>query len=463
MSGEIELVSDGEGVAVIGAKADVDRFLKSANVESRELALNAKVSKTLQAGSGVLQAASEVAANSGRWVKLTEDSAKAMKLGQMMKGSTDGVSRLIVTHQGKTTKIMEFIDPKAVGAILTNPAMLAGAAGIMAQIAMQQQMDEITAYLKSIDEKVDDVLRAQKDAQIAPVLAADSLIKGAIEVREKTGRVSDVTWSKVQACEQKLVEAQMYALRQLDAMAAKFEKKEGIAELAKASEKAAEESAEWLALIAYSFQLQDALSIIELGRVFDSDPDELESHRIGLLSARSKRREQISKSTNGMPGRIDKAVSLANKKVLFNPIQSPAIVKSANSVAHDVLVFNETLGIAVDQDDWQARAWMNAAEEVRDKAAEIAVDSAEVVAKFSVKTFEDGKHLAGKAAVAVSDVVSEQLAKLEAKKNAKKAAASKTEKKPAAKKTAAKKPAAKKRVAKKTSPSAKAPAKKPKK
>ena len=52
--------------------------------------------------------------------------------------------------------------------MLTNPAVLAGAAGIMAQFAMQQTMDEITDYLATIDEKLDDVLRAQKDAVLSP-------------------------------------------------------------------------------------------------------------------------------------------------------------------------------------------------------------------------------------------------------------------------------------------------------
>lgn len=45
---------------------------------------------------------------------------------------------------------------------MTNPALLAGAAGIMAQVAMQQTMNEITDYLATIDEKVDDVLRARR-------------------------------------------------------------------------------------------------------------------------------------------------------------------------------------------------------------------------------------------------------------------------------------------------------------
>ena len=69
----------------------------------------------------------------------------------------------------------------------------------MAQLAMQQTMDEITDYLATIDEKVDDVLRAQKDAVLADMIGVDFVIEEAMTIREQVGRVSEVTWSKVQA------------------------------------------------------------------------------------------------------------------------------------------------------------------------------------------------------------------------------------------------------------------------
>ena len=58
--------------------------------------------------------------------------------------------------------------------MLTNPVVLAGAAGTMAQLTRQQTMEEITHYLATIDEKVDDVLRAQKDAAVLGSLASAS-------------------------------------------------------------------------------------------------------------------------------------------------------------------------------------------------------------------------------------------------------------------------------------------------
>jgi len=81
-------------------------------------------------------------------------------------------------------KILEFTKPGFVGSMLTNPAMLAGAAGIMAQLAMQQTMEEITEYLAVIDEKVDDILRAQKDAAIAEMIGVGMVIDDAMLKRE---------------------------------------------------------------------------------------------------------------------------------------------------------------------------------------------------------------------------------------------------------------------------------------
>ncbi|CAI7652381.1 unnamed protein product [Penicillium discolor] len=109
---EIELVSDGDGLAVIGDPLAVERFLSTAGVASRELNLAHAVGGALNVGSMAAKGGAEVAASAGRWVKLTEESARALKLGNAMKGSSDSVSRAIVTtSKGKITNILEFVKP----------------------------------------------------------------------------------------------------------------------------------------------------------------------------------------------------------------------------------------------------------------------------------------------------------------------------------------------------------------
>src|SRR6476469_3264700 len=77
MDDEIQLIRDDDGLAVIGDPTAVERFLESEGLSSTDLGLP-RLGSVLRTGSGVAQAGSEIAANSGRWVKLTKESAQAI-------------------------------------------------------------------------------------------------------------------------------------------------------------------------------------------------------------------------------------------------------------------------------------------------------------------------------------------------------------------------------------------------
>jgi hypothetical protein len=105
----------------------------------------------------------------------------------------------------------------------------------MAQLAMQQTMDEITDYLATIDAKLDDVLRAQEDAVLADMIGVGFDIDEAMTLREHGGRVNEVTWSKVQGSSATIARTQAYALRQFDALAEKLERATKVSDLAESA------------------------------------------------------------------------------------------------------------------------------------------------------------------------------------------------------------------------------------
>ena len=84
MDNEIQLISDGDGLAVIGNPTDVERFLVSEGLSSKDLGLQ-RLKSVVGSGAVVAQAGSEIAANSGRWVKLTQESAQLVKKYGLMK------------------------------------------------------------------------------------------------------------------------------------------------------------------------------------------------------------------------------------------------------------------------------------------------------------------------------------------------------------------------------------------
>ncbi|AMB40770.1 MULTISPECIES: hypothetical protein [Paenarthrobacter] len=384
MDGEIQLISDGDGLAVLGEPAAVEKFLSSEGLESKELGLQ-RLSTALGTAAGVLQSGSEVAASSGRWVKMTKESAELVNRYGLMQSKTTGLGLGVVQAKGGQIKgIVQFA--KVPGSIITNPAVLSGAAGIMSQIAMQQAMDEITDYLASIEGKVDDLLRAQKDAVFAAMIGVDMEIEEALTIREHVGRVSETTWSKVQATSATLKSTQGYALRQLDALAEKIEVKTKLGDLAETLSEIEPKVREWLAVLARCFQLQDALAVLELDRVLDASPEELDEHRLGLKAARDQRLKVISQCSERLLARMETSAQTANSKVLLHPATSRAVVLSSNQIAVGVTDFNGTLGLQEVRKELEAKTWTEAATELRDRALETGAEGASAVQRMGVET-----------------------------------------------------------------------------
>ncbi|MEU6059957.1 hypothetical protein [Streptomyces sp. NPDC047097] len=368
MDDEIQLIRDGDGLAVVGNPSTVERFLVSEGLPSRGLGPR-RFRSALGNAAGAAQAGSDIAAGSGRWVKLTEESARRIDAYGLRKNATTGLSTGVL--KGDKGRIKGFVEfTKGAGPLMGNPAQLANVAAVMAQLAMQQAMDEITDYLATIDEKVDDVLRAQEDDVLSKMVGAEFVIEEAMTIRDEVGRVSDITWSKVQAAPETIATTQVYSLRRLDALAEKMERKAKIGELAVAAEEAGSQAWQWLAVLARCFQLQDAMAVLELDRVLDAAPEELNRHRGGIRIARQKRLDLISRSTERLVARMNAAAEEANAKVLLHPTRSPAVVRSSNQVVAGVQDFHGRLGIQSGRRSSDTRRWTAAAAEVRDKALE---------------------------------------------------------------------------------------------
>jgi hypothetical protein len=399
---EIQLISDGDGLAVIGNPAAIERFLVSEGLpSSKDLGLP-RLGSVLSTGAAAAQAGSEIGANSGRWVKLTKESAQLVDKYGLRTSSKTGVSTGVLKgNSGQIGGFVEFV--KWPGSHLANPEILAGAAGIMAQLAMRQAMDEITDYLATIEEKVGDVLRAQQDAVLADMIGVDLVIEEAMTVREHVGRVSEITWSKVQGTSMTIARTQAYALRQLDALAEKVEHKANIGDLAKTSKEAESKVQEWLAVLARCFQLQDAIAVLELDRVLDASPDELDRHRLAVRAARQNRLELFSRSTGHLMARMDAAAGTANTKVLLHPAASQAVVHSSNQVATAVAEFHGRLGIERGRQSLEARRWVDAATEVKDKALETGAEGVDAARRLGNETLDRARSVTDKLSSGIAE------------------------------------------------------------
>jgi hypothetical protein len=400
MDNEIELISDGDGLAVIGDPADIDRFLVSEGLSSKDLGLP-RLGTVLRTGAAAAQVGSEIAVNSGRWVKLTKESAQLVSKYGLRKSSKTGLSTGVL--RGNSGQIKGFVQFVGAESLLTNPVLLAGAAGIMTQVAMQQSMDEILDYLATIDEKLDDVLRAQEDAVCADMIGAGLDIDEAMTIRGHAGRVNEITWSKVQATSSTITRTQAYALRQLDALAEKMERKAKIGDIAKVAKEAESKVQSWLVVLARCFQLQDAIAVLELDRVLAAAPDDLDGHRLGLKASRQKRLDTISRSTERLMARIDAVAGTANAKVLLHPTMSAAVVHSGEHVAGFVADFHGRLGIESGRQSLEAKRWLDAASDIRDKVLETGAEGVDVSRRLGNEAVDRARSVQGRVSSGIAE------------------------------------------------------------
>lgn len=271
--------------------------------------------------------------NAGRLVKLTVESADAVRKHVLIAIRTRGVSHTMI---GESGAVMKWSQISKALTLLGGPFALATLSTMMQQQAMRQVLDEIAQHLEVINENVDDICREQTDAVLANVISVDLIIEDALAVRGEVGRDSDVTWSKVQVTKQTLDTAQGYVLRKPDGVAAKLQRKTDVSDTARATREAEPKVRERLPVLASTFQLREGICVLQLGRLFDSASKDLEPYRIGLVKTRQNRRDRTMSATTSLLVQMGETVRKANCKVLMRPFDSPAAVPSSNKAPAQV-------------------------------------------------------------------------------------------------------------------------------
>lgn len=366
MTDEIAVYEDDEGVLLIGPDEAIEQFAIDLDMPGERFNPRGSWSGIFAQAGAVSSAAATVAEHSGLYVKITKESRAAINAGKLMKGSSALTKRAVVQgSKGRVTKLVEFEQVEGLKGLLSSPAGLAGLGGLMTQLAAQQAMQEITAYLEAIQQRVEAVLRGQTDAVLSQLVGVGLVIDDAMQIRQHTGGISPVTWSKVQGSDQIIAATQAYALRQIEHSAGALET-DSIQNLTEAADRGRKEVEDWTGVLARSVQLQEALTVIELDRVREEAPEQLAQHTEGLRAARLDRRARIAAACERVLQAIETAVRTANEKVLLHPLAPKRIVAATTAMQETLSDFGTALGLIAEARAVTARAWSDAASEVRD-------------------------------------------------------------------------------------------------
>lgn len=356
MGNEIQLVRDGDDLAVIGEPSAVERFLREYGLWDGSRAMDlGRIRPLLDVGAGLAKAASEISANSGRWMKLTGDSARIARQFPLLKNPETGNSYATARAKDGSSFVKNLQFESGPGSLLSNPAALSSVAAVMAQAAARQAGADVASYLARIDEKIDDVLAKVDGTVLKDMKGARAQINRALTMREHEHRVSDEAWGEVQNAFGKLADVQGYALGELRRIAEKLEAKTRVGKLAETAEVTAPEVQKWLSVLAECFQLQNSFDAIVLERAMNESPEALNARRRGLEANREERRDVIANETRKLLERMDVAVGRANAKLFWNRVSSPVVVESGNLLASRVHAFHGAVGIQGDPRSWDLK------------------------------------------------------------------------------------------------------------
>ena len=332
----VTIIQDEQGIVFLGDAGTIDLWLKDEGFDSK--AFKAKAIQTVSSASKGAQAAGSAMAESGRWVKLTKESAELVaKYGKNCK---KGLFQAGVVRQpnGRIIKHLQFAQSGQL-----SPAMLTGISGVMAQMALEQAVSEITDYLKEIDAKLDDLLRDQKDQTVSKLAGISHMIDETMLIHQQVGSISETTWSKVSGCPQDIATIQAYAIAKIKGLTEKVKREQDPKQVRPLAQQIRQEIHQWLGMLASAVKMQDQVSCIELARVCQEEPEQLEAHKKGIVLARNKRLAEIEQSLNALGKQLETKARIVGGKVLLNPYSSPHAIANIESITSDLNAFANTL------------------------------------------------------------------------------------------------------------------------
>jgi hypothetical protein len=273
----------------------------------------------------------------------------------LMAGKPGEISKWLSTERGELASAVT--NPEALGGL---SFLLSNAASAMAQLERKHEVREIQALLTSIDGKLDDVRRAQRDGVLAKLDGVSFAISEAMSIRKNTGRVSATSWSKVQHLTAGIAEIESNALRALDALVSKAVSEANVRKLAKNSPDIASEVDVWLSVLARCFLLQEEAAVLELDHVREVAPQDLDGHRVALNESRDGLRMRIMETTTGLVRGLDQTASAADLEAILHSRSVRAIVESINAVGDSVSAFQAPLGIESAREAVSSTGWRDA-------------------------------------------------------------------------------------------------------
>ncbi|CEI47064.1 Putative uncharacterized protein [Propionibacterium freudenreichii] len=351
LTDEVELVSDGENLLVVGEdRRSVESFLRAKGLleAAREIGRHVLV-PALRSSAGALKTVSDAFAESSLWLKVTPESAEAIKEFGLVDSGVPGVTYAVAGTRGS---IKEWIKVETTARVqLANPGVLSGAAGMLSQAAHQQEAAQLRELLAEIEQKLDKVLWGQTDDILGDLGGIEHQIHVSRRRLETESDIDALTWSNLFGTSVGLRQVQEKALLKLERVAKNLEAQKRFVDLRQRLWDAKGEVQLWLSVVVRCVTALDELAILELDYCAAVEPDRLDDRRASLDHERQDDQVELDRSIAALMQRMDEAAKTANQNKLVHVWGVPRALASIDAARSAVKRVYEALGVEI---DWEA-------------------------------------------------------------------------------------------------------------
>lgn len=349
---EVEVVVRGSEAMVFGDEVAIQVFIDSLAIpELKTAAIGGNLARILDQqlkNSGALvQGMAEISENSGRFVRLTKETLEGIKEFGLVDTDVPGIKHVMLGTRGN---IKEWAQMEVgIRSKLLNPAMLSGVGGIMTQLATQQSMAEITAYVKKIDQKLDVVIRKIDQTKKSDLEGFLKTLREATLRYEREGVVDTRFMNEIISFQNTVNVVESYAWDQIFGIVNDLPKQGGIKKVQAATDSAHHEISQWLGVLAKVYLAECLLDDFKLREKLEESIEAYNEELETLCELRADRvRKRVKRTANLGKVAFDVA-RYAERKRVTNQARALELHQQANDILELTYDFDEATQLSVNR------------------------------------------------------------------------------------------------------------------
>lgn len=356
----VELISDGENLLVRGKdRRSVERFLRSVGLleKAREIGRHNLVA-ALRTSADMVKTVSDMVAEASLWLKVTPESAVEINKYGLTDSGVPGVAYAMAGARGSIKSWIKVDSTRYAAA--TNPGVLAGAAGALSQAARQQEAAQLRDLLETLDQKLDQVIRGQKDDILGDLGGIERQIRVTMKRLDTEGEIDALTWSTLFGTSVGLRQVQEKALLKLQGIADDLKGQGRFGDLNQRLQEARAEVRMWLSVVARCVTALDELAVLELDYCAVLEPHRLAVRRATLDSERQDDRVELDKGVAVLLQCMDETARTANQNKIFHAQGVPKALDAINEARSLVKRVYDAFGVDIKWESVDPVQWRDA-------------------------------------------------------------------------------------------------------